>query len=88
MSNLESKSNCGSSRCSSFVWQPTETMPKSGSFLIGVWEGEWIKPRRKFRVYEATGFPGGPVWGQQYRTVEGDAYEVVGWMEKPLPPEE
>lgn len=68
-------------------WQPIETMPKSGEFLIGVWEGEWKEPRQSFKVYEATGFNSGPVWGRQYRTAEGESYEVVGWMNKPLPPE-
>lgn len=69
-----------------FVWEPVETMPKSGSFLIGVWEGEWREPRQQFHVYEAIGFSTGPVWGQQYRNVEGEVYEVVGWMQKPMPP--
>lgn len=69
-------------------WNPVSSMPKTGSFLIGVWEGEWREPRQKFKVYEATGFSSGPVWGQQYRTAEGEAYEVVGWMEKPLPPKD
>ena len=73
-------------RVNAKVWQPMETMPKSGSFLIGVWEGEWREPRQNFRVYEASGFSSGPVWGQHYRTAEGESYEVVGWMEKPLPP--
>ena len=41
-------------------WQPVNTMPKSGEFLIGVWEGEWREPRQRFRIYEATGFPTGP----------------------------
>ncbi len=67
-------------------WESVQTMPKSGEFLIGVWEGGWRNPRQRFRVYEAIGFTSGPVWGQQYRTVEGDAYEIVGWMKKPLPP--
>lgn len=69
-------------------WKPMQTMPKTGEFLIGVWEGEWRDPRKSFHVYEATGFSSGPVWGRQYRTVEGEAYEVVGWMEKPLPPQQ
>ena len=72
----------------SVAWQSKETMPKSGSFLIGVWEGEWREPKQRFRVYEARGFPSGPVWGRQYRTCEGEAYEVVGWMTKPAPNEE
>ena len=80
--------NSAASHCSSFVWQSTESMPKSGSFLIGVWEGEWRDPKQNFRVYVATGFPSGPVWGRSYRTVEGEAYEVVGWMVKPPAPDE
>jgi hypothetical protein len=72
---------------SDFVWEPMETMPKSGAFLIGVWEGEWREPRQEFKVYEATaGFGGYPIFARSYRTVEGEAYEIVGWMEKPLPP--
>lgn len=67
-------------------WQPVETMPRSGKFLIGVWEGEWRHPRKDFCVYEATGFESGPVWAQSYRTAEGGTYEVVGWMPKSDPP--
>lgn len=74
-------------RPATLVWQPVETMPKSGNFLIGVWEGEWREPRQEFRIFEATGFPNYPVWGRQYATASGEAYEVVGWMRKPLPPD-
>ncbi len=71
----------------SLPWKPVSSMPQEGEFLIGVWEGEWRSPKQTFHVYEATGFPTGPVWGMTYRTVEGEAYEVVCWMEKPAPPE-
>jgi len=68
------------------VWQPVETMPNTGRFLIGVWEGEWKEPRQRFRIYEAQACLKGPVWGVSYRTAEGEAYEIVCWMEKPMPP--
>ena len=67
-------------------WQPVSTMPKSGEFLIGVWEGEWREPRQRFRIYEATGFTTGQAFGHSYRTEEGEAYEIVGWMPSPEPP--
>lgn len=73
-------------------WQPIDTMPTSGEFLIGVWEGEWREPRKTFHVYEATGWHNliGPLWSKKhsYRSEEGESFEVVGWMEKPAPPEE
>jgi hypothetical protein len=69
-------------------WQPIETAPKSGEFLIGVWEGDWNQPRTRFRIYHATGFPQGPSWAQKgnYRTEEGGAYELAGWMAAPKEP--
>ena len=69
-------------------WQTIETMPKTGEFLIGVWEGERRKPKQKFMVYHATGFESGPSWAKRgmYRTDEGDVYKIVGWMELPSAP--
>jgi hypothetical protein len=69
-------------------WQPIDTMPKSGEFLLGVWEGDWRKPRQRFRIYQATGYYEGPSWSMRghYRTEEGGAYKLVGWMPLPEPP--
>lgn len=69
-------------------WQPIETAPKDGEFLLGVWEGEWRKPKQRFRVYHATGHDNGPSWAMRgsYRTEEGGAYEVAGWMPLPTAP--
>jgi hypothetical protein len=70
-------------------WQPIETAPKDGSeFLLGVWEGEWRNPRKRFTVYHAHGFCNRPVWAANYRTEEGEAYEIAGWMPLPQPPKE
>lgn len=80
----DTNKHLGSSVGSSFIWEPVETMPIAGCFLIGVWEGEWREPRQEFRVYEASGC--GPAWARSYRTAEGEAYEIVGWMRKPEPP--
>lgn len=68
------------------IWQPMVTVPKEGTFLIGVWEGEWENPRKDFHVYEAIGYPTRQVWGRSYRTEEGESYTVVGWMPKPDAP--
>ena len=64
-------------------WKPTETAPKSGEFLVSVWEGDWNQPRQNLRFYHASGYPSGPVWGKRYSTEEGQAYELFRWM--PLP---
>lgn len=67
-------------------WQPIETAPKDGKILLGVWEGDWNNPKQQFRVYEATIYKTGPSWAMKgnYRTEEGGAYKIAGWM--PLPP--
>ena len=67
-------------------WMPIETAPKSGEFLLGVWEGDWGNPHQMFRVYHANGYPQGPSWARSYRTEEGEAFEKVGWMPLPPPP--
>ena len=71
-------------------WQPIETAPKDGKFLIAVWEGDWDNPKRNCTIYQATGFPSGPVWAMRgsYRTEEGGAYKLAGWMPLPTPPKE
>lgn len=68
------------------AWQPIETAPKDGKILLGVWEGDWNNPKQQFRVYEATIYKTGPSWAMKgnYRTEEGGAYKIAGWM--PLPP--
>jgi hypothetical protein len=68
------------------AWRPIATAPKDGEFLLGVWEGDWHNPRKRFKTYQARGFVGGPVWGANYRTEEGEAYEMAGWMPLPPPP--
>lgn len=69
-------------------WQPIETAPKDGDFLLGVWEGSWHNPRKRFQVYQARhGFVGKPSWAGNYRTEEGEAYEIAGWMPLPAAPE-
>lgn len=69
-------------------WQPIKTAPKDQSeFLLGVWEGSWGNPRKRFNVYQARGYPGGPAWSATYRTEEGEAYEIAGWMSLPAAPE-
>lgn len=62
-----------------------ETAPKSGEFLLAVWEGDWNEPRKCWRVYHATGYIDGPSWAMRgrYRTEESGAYSLAGWM--PLP---
>jgi hypothetical protein len=68
-------------------WLPAETAPESGTFLIAVFEGDWDNPYRDYRVYEAFGTRDiGPRWGKSYRTEEGEAYRVAGWMPRPDPP--
>lgn len=69
-------------------WQPIGTAPKSGEFLIGVWEGSWDNPKQGFRVYHAHGTKYGPSWAMRdnYREAEGGAYELAGWMPLPPPP--
>ena len=70
-------------------WQPMNTVPKSGEFLLAVWEGDWNNPRQRYRVYHAHGYPKGPSWAMQlhYRTEEGGAYQVAGWMPLPTEPQ-
>ena len=69
-------------------WQPIETAPKNGEFLIAVWEGNWNNRKERIRYYHANGYPSGPSWSMKgnYRTEEGGAYEVAGWMPLPEPP--
>lgn len=69
-------------------WQPISTAPKDGKILLGVWEGDWNNPKQRFKVYEATMYKTGPSWAMQgkYRTEEGGAYKVAGWMPLPPPP--
>jgi hypothetical protein len=71
-------------------WQPIETAPKDGGILLGVWEGDWNNPKKRFKVYEATMYKTGPSWAMQgnYRTEEGGAYKIAGWMPLPPPPEQ
>ena len=65
------------------ICEPVASMPKSGEFLVAVWEGAWGDPRLRLRFYHATGYFAGPVWGAGYRQEEGEAYELAGWL--PLP---
>jgi hypothetical protein len=69
-------------------WRPLVTAPKHGRFLVGVWEGEWRNPRQRFVVHGAWGTKHGVSWHKRasYRTEEGEAYEAVGWMPAPGPP--
>lgn len=66
-------------------WLPIEKMPKSGEFLLGVWSGDWRNPKQRFTVFHATGYKDGASWAMKgnYRTEEGGAYSLAGWM--PLP---
>lgn len=69
-------------------WLPIESAPKTGEFLLAVWEGDWNNPKQRYRVYHATGAgKHGPSWAARghYRTEEGGAYEMAGWQ--PLPPQ-
>ena len=67
------------------AWQPVETMPSAGRFLVGVWEFDWNESRRdwepSFHAFEATGSPWGPSW-HRYDL----SHFVVGWMPIPKPP--
>ncbi len=71
-------------------WQPIETAPKGGKFLIAVWEGDWDNPKQNCTLYQATGFLSGPVWAMRgnYRTEEGGAYKLAGWMPLPAAPKD
>ena len=71
------------------AWRPIETAPKDGGILLGVWEGDWNNPKHRFRVYEATMYKTGPSWAMQgnYRTEEGGAYKIAGWVPLPAAPE-
>lgn len=66
-------------------WEGVQTMPKSGVFLIAVWEGDVFRPRQCLTFHIAEARPGWerPVWGRRYRTEEGEAYEVVAWCSIP-----
>jgi hypothetical protein len=63
-------------------WLAMDSCPKSGEFLLGVWEGDWNNPRQRFAIYQATGYREGPSWSMKghYRTEEGGAYKTAGWM--------
>jgi hypothetical protein len=63
-------------------WKSIKTIPKSGEFLIAVWEGDIKNPRQTYRIYHAIGFENGPSWIKKglYRTCEGGVYKIVGWM--------
>jgi len=69
-------------------WLPIETAPKSGEFLLAVFEGDWNNPRKRYGIYHANGYTTGPSWSMRgnYRTEEGGAYEIAGWMPLPPPP--
>jgi len=62
-----------------------DTIPKSGEFLIAVWEGDWYNPKRELRYYHATGYCSGPSWATLniYRTAEVETWSIAGWC--PLP---
>lgn len=66
-------------------WNSVETIPKKGEFILAVWEGDWRKPRQNLGVYHAHAHRDGYSWSAKdlYRTCEGEAYEVAGWI--PLP---
>lgn len=64
-------------------WQPVDTIPEEGEFILAVWEGGWDNPYKRLKVYHAHGFPTRPAWGGSYRTEEGEAYRLAGWM--PIP---
>lgn len=67
------------------IWQTIDTAPMNNhKVLLLVWEGEWRHPRRLREV--RFGFNGRPI--NNYRTEEGEAYEVTHWMPLPPPPEE
>ena len=70
-------------------WQPIESAPTDGRFLLGVWSGVWYNPRQRFNVFEASGYKDGPSWAMKghYRTEEGGAYKLHGWMSLPKVPE-
>jgi len=70
------------------VWKPILSAPTSGEFLLAVFEGDWDNPRQRYRVYHAKGFREGPSWAMRgnYRTEEGGAYELAGWMPLPKAP--
>ena len=70
-------------------WMPVETAPKSGQFLIAVFSGDWNNPSKTYTVFHAHGYKDGPSWAMRgmYRTEEGGAYKIAGWMPLPAPPE-
>lgn len=61
-----------------------ESIPTTGEFLIAVWEGDWGNVKQNLRFYHAHGYKNDPSWAKNYRTEEGEAYKIAGWM--PLPP--
>jgi len=69
-------------------WEPAATVPKSGEYLLCVWEGDWNEVKKRCRVYHATGHKDGPSWAMMgsYRLEEGGAYKIAGWMPLPEPP--
>lgn len=71
-------------------WKPIDTAPKDGVFLIAVWEGEWRNVHKSWCVYQATSRYGQVDWSMkgQYRTEEGGAYKIAGWMPLPDAPKE
>lgn len=63
--------------------QSPETAPKEGEYIVGVWEGSWNNVHERLRFYHATGYSYGPRWPKQYRTEEGEAYKLAGWLPWP-----
>lgn len=66
-------------------WNDPSTVPNAGEFLIGVWSGDWNDPCQRFTVFHAHGTSTGPSWSMKsnYRTEEGGAYKIAGWMDLP-----
>lgn len=66
-------------------WNDPSTIPDHGEFLIGVWSGDWNDPYQTFTVFHAHGTKTGPSWSMKYsyRTEEGGAYKIAGWMNLP-----
>ncbi len=67
-------------------WQGLETMPKSGRFLVAVWEGDIYEPERRLAFYEAHNDPlwSRPIWARSYRTEEGETYRLFSWCPLPM----
>lgn len=81
MSELQKCRLCGGGELVE-AWYPIETAPKKGEYLVFVWEGSWDNPKKRFRIYHATGYPTGPSWARNYRTEEGEVYRASFW--KPI----